>query len=83
MLNFIKNNKYKIIILPTVLLAGIFIGGCTDNKANAKDSTFSGGGPLTVAKVLVDNDTKQEYIVVSDSNGIAITPRLDKDGNER
>ena len=24
----------------------------------------------------IDNDTKQEYIVVQDSNGVAITPRL-------
>lgn len=76
MIQFIKENKYKIIILPAVLLVGIVIGGCTDNKANAKDSTFSGEGPLTSTHVLIDNDTKQEYIVVQDSNGVAITPRL-------
>ena len=32
MLNFIKNNKYKIIILPAVLLVGIFIGSFGINK---------------------------------------------------
>ncbi|MBW3350638.1 hypothetical protein [Limosilactobacillus reuteri] len=76
MLNFIKKNKYKIIILPIILLLGIFIGGCSDSNATAKDNTFSGEGPLTSTHVLIDNDTKQEYIVVQDSNGVAITPRL-------
>lgn len=76
MKNWLKKNKYKIIILPAVLLVGIFIGGCSDSNATAKDSTFSGEGPLTSTHVLIDNDTKQEYIVVQDSNGVAITPRL-------
>lgn len=30
MKNWLKNNKYKIIILPAVLLVGIFVGGCTN-----------------------------------------------------
>ena len=51
MIQFIKNNKYKIIILPAVLLVGIFIGGCSDSNATAKDSTFSGEGPLTSTRL--------------------------------
>ena len=82
MLNFIKKNKYKIIILPIVLLLGIFVSGCTNNNANAKDKTFSEGRGSDEPYVLVDKDTKQQYIVVhNDVNGaVAITPRLDSNG---
>ena len=39
MLNFIKKNKYKIIILPAILLAGIFIGTCTNKTVYADEDS--------------------------------------------
>ena len=81
MLNFIKNNKYKIIILPAVLLVGIFIGECVDITAGADNSMFGGIGFGESAKTITDNETKQQYIVVENGQGIAITPRLDGTGN--
>ncbi|WP_269448996.1 hypothetical protein [Limosilactobacillus caviae] len=37
MKNWLSKSKYKIIILPAVLLVGIFLGGCSDGKADSPD----------------------------------------------
>lgn len=80
MKNWLSRNKYKIIILPVVLLLGIFIGGCTNNEAKANsqdvfdDASFS-------SELVVDKGTKVEYIVVKRGiNVYGITPHLNSDG---
>lgn len=80
MKNWLSKNKYKIIILPVVLLLGIFIGGCTNNetKANSQDvfddASFS-------SELVVDKGTKVEYIVVKRGiNVYGIAPHLNSDG---
>ena len=39
MKDWLKNNKYKIIILPAVLLVGIFIGTCTNKTVYADEDS--------------------------------------------
>lgn len=70
----------KIIILPVVLLLGIFIGGCTNNQTKADsqdvfdDASFS-------SELVVDKGTKVEYIVVKRGiNVYGIAPHLNSDG---
>lgn len=79
MKNWLSKNKYKIIILPVVLLVGIFLGGCSDGKADSPD-IITLEAPNT-ASIAVDNDTGVEYIVVKRGiNVYGITPRLNSDG---
>lgn len=86
MLNFIKKNKFKIIILPAALLLGIFIGGCTNNKVDAESSeplrVTNSDLELNESYVMVDKKTHIQYLVVEENNskGISITPRLNRDG---
>lgn len=63
-----------------MLLVGIFIGVCSGSAIFAKDRKFSDLGFGDTARVLTDNETKQQYIVVDGTEGIAITPRLDGSG---
>lgn len=80
MLNFIKKNKYKIIILPAVLIAGIFIGGCTNGEINA-DGPDIFDEPSFTSEIVADKETKVEYIVVKRGiNVYGISPRLNSDG---
>lgn len=84
MLNFIRKNKYKIIILPAVLFAGIFIGGCT-SKGSQVDSDspldyVSGWAFIYHSGVAVDKDTHVQYLVIKNGDGIGVTPRLNANG---
>lgn len=84
MLNFIKKNKFKIIILPIVLLVGIFIGTCTNKTAYAgEDSPLKSiGGWAFIYRtgLAVDKETHVQYIVVKNGDGISVTPRLNANG---
>lgn len=86
MKHWLKNNKYKIIILPAVLLVGIFIGGCSDNDARAEDTeplrALNSDLQLNDSYVMVDKKTHVQYLVVEENNqkGISITPRLNANG---
>lgn len=85
MLNFIKKNKFKIIILPAVLLVGIFIGGCTssETRANSQDVLKEQNRTTDLANsdIVVDKKTHVEYLVIdSMGGGVSITPRLDTNG---
>lgn len=87
MIQFIKNNKYKIIILPAVLLVGIFIGGCTDSemRADSQDVLKEQHQTTDLANsdVVVDKKTHVEYLVIDGMDtrgGVSITPRLDTNG---
>ena len=80
MLNFIKKNKYKIIILPAVLLVGIFVGGCTNGETKADSQDILDDASFT-SKIVVDKETSVEYIVVKRGiNVYGISPRLNSDG---
>ena len=85
--NWLKNNKYKIIILPAVLLVGIFIGGCTssETRANSQDVLKEQNRTTNLANsdIVVDKKTHVEYLVIDsmdDRGGVSITPRLDTNG---
>lgn len=87
MIQFIKKNKYKIIILPAVLLVGIFIGGCTssETRANSQDVLKEQNRTTNLANsdIVVDKKTHVEYLVIDsmdDRGGVSITPRLDTNG---
>ena len=92
MKNWLKNNKYKIIILPAVLLVGIFIGGCTssETRANSQDvlkenvlKEQNRTTNLANSDIVVDKKTHVEYLVIDsmdDRGGVSITPRLDTNG---
>lgn len=87
MLNFIRKNKYKIIILPAVLLVGIFIGGCTssETRANSQDVLKEQNQTTDLANsdIVVDKKTHVEYLVIDSMDnrgGVSITPRLNSDG---
>ena len=87
MKNWLKNNKFEIVILPIVLLLGIFIGGCTDNGAKADSQEIlenqSGNTVYSDCDIVVDQETHVEYLVVDGDDGrggISITPRLQTDG---
>ena len=92
MKNWLKNNKYKIIILPAVLLVGIFIGGCTssETRANSQDVLKEQNRTTNLANsdIVVDKKTHVEYLVIDsmddhsmdDRGGVSITPRLNSDG---
>ena len=86
MKDWLKNNKYKIIILPAVLLAGIFIGGCSDNDARAEDAeplrALNSDLQLNDSYVMVDKKTHVQYLVVEENNqkGISVTPRVNANG---
>ena len=78
--DWLKNNKYKIIILPAVLIAGIFIGGCTNGEINA-DGPDIFDEPSFTSEIVTDKETKVEYIVVKRGiNVYGIPPRLNSDG---
>lgn len=80
MLNFIKKNKYKIIILPAVLLVGIVIVGCTNGETKADSQDVIDDASFT-SKIVVDKETNVEYIVVKRGiNVYGISPRLNSDG---
>jgi len=80
MLNFIKKNKYKIIILPAVLLVGIFVGGCTNGETKADIQDILDDASFT-SKIVVDKEISVEYIVVKRGiNVYGISPRLNSDG---
>ncbi|MCD5422967.1 DUF6440 family protein [Limosilactobacillus fermentum] len=80
MKNWLKNNKFKIAILPIVLLLGIFIGGCTNSDAVADSrGLFDDDG--FASEIVVDRETNVEYIVVRRGiNVYGITPRLHSNG---
>ena len=91
MIQFIKNNKYKIIILPAVLLVGIFIGGFTssETRANSRDVLKEQNRTTNLANsdIVVDKKTHVEYLVIdsmddhgNNRGGVSITPRLNSDG---
>lgn len=80
MKNWLSKNKYKIIILPAVLIAGIFIGGCTNGVINA-DGPDIFDEPSFTSEIVTDKETKVEYIVVKRGiNVYGISPRLNSDG---
>lgn len=80
MLNFIKKNKFKIIILPAVLLVGIVIGGCTNGETKADSQDVIDDASFT-SKIVVDKETNVEYIIVKRGiNVYGISPRLNSDG---
>ena len=80
MKNWLKNNKYKIIILPAVLLVGIFVGGCTNGETKADIQDILDDASFT-SKIVVDKETSVEYIVVKRGiNVYGIAPRLNSDG---
>lgn len=84
MIQFIKKNKYRIIILPAVLVAGIFIGACTNKTVYAGEVSplkSSGGWAFIYRSGLaVDKETHVQYIVVKNGDGISVTPRLNENG---
>lgn len=84
MIQFIKKNKYRIIILPAVLVAGIFIGACTNKTVYAGEVSplKSGGGWAFIYRsgLAVDKETHVQYIVVKNGDGISVTPRLNENG---
>ena len=86
MKDWLKNNKYKIIILPAVLLAGIFIGGCSDNDARAEDAeplrALNSDLQLNDSYVMVDKKTHVQYLVVEENNQkwISDTQRVNANG---
>ncbi|WP_289460959.1 DUF6440 family protein [Lactobacillus intestinalis] len=87
MIQFIKKNKYKIIILPAILLVGIFIGGCTssETRANSQDVLKEQNRTTDLANsdIVVDKKTHVEYLVIDsldNRGGVSITPRLDTNG---
>ena len=80
MKNWLSKNKYKIIILPAVLITGIFIGGCTNGEINANGSDIFDELSFT-SEIVTDKETKVEYIVVKRGvNVYGISPRLNSDG---
>ena len=80
MKDWLKNNKYKIIILPAVLLAGIFVGGCTNGGTKADSQDILDDASFT-SEIVTDKETKVEYIVVKRGiNVYGISPRLNSDG---
>lgn len=91
MKNWLSKNKYKIIILPAVLIAGIFIGGCTngETRANSQDVLKEQNRTTNLANsdIVVDKKTHVEYLVIDSMDdrgdnrgGVSITPRLDTNG---
>ena len=84
MIQFIKKNKYKIIILPAVLLVGIFIGTCTNKTVYADEDSplksISGWAFIYRSGLAVDKETHVQYIVVKNGDGISVTPRLNENG---
>ena len=87
MKNWLSKNKYKIIILPVVLLLGIFIGDCTNNETKADSQEIlknhSENTVFSDCDIVVDKETHVEYLVVDSTypkGGISITPRLQSDG---
>lgn len=84
MLNFIKKNKFKIIILPAVLLVGIVIGGCTNKTVYADEDSplksIGGWAFIYRSGLAVDKETHVQYIVVKNADGISVTPRLNANG---
>lgn len=80
MKNWLKNNKFKITILPIILLLGIFIGGCTNSDAVADSKDLFDDGGFT-SEIVVDRETSVEYIVVKRGiNVYGIAPRLNSNG---
>lgn len=83
MKNWLSKNKYKIIILPAVLLAGIFVGGCTNGETKADSQDILDDASFT-SEIVTDKETKVEYIVVKRGiNVYGISPRLNSDGKPR
>lgn len=84
MKNWLKKNKFKIIILPTVLVAGIFIGACTNKTVYAGEDSplksIGGWAFIYRSGLAVDKETHVQYIVVKNGDGISITPRLNANG---
>ena len=84
MKDWLKNNKYKIIILPAVLVAGIFIGGCTNKTVYAGEDSplksIGGWAFIYRSGLAVDKETHVQYIVVKNGDGISVTPRLNASG---
>lgn len=84
MIQFIKKNKFKIIILPAVLLAGIFIGTCTNKTVYADEDSplksIGGWAFIYRSGLAVDKETRVQYIVVKNGDGISVTPRLNSSG---
>ena len=84
MKNWLSKNKYKIIILPAVLLVGIFIGACTNKTVYADEDSplksIGGWAFIYRSGLAVDKETHVQYIVVKHGDGISVTPRLNANG---
>lgn len=84
MKNWLSKNKYRIIILPAVLLVGIFIGACTNKTVYADEDSplksIGGWAFIYRSGLAVDKETHVQYIVVKHGEGISVTPRLNANG---
>ncbi len=80
MKNWLKNNKTKIIILPAVLLIGLFIGDYTNREVDAAGSDIFDNYSFDT-QIVTDKKTGVEYILIKRGINIyGITPRLNSDG---
>lgn len=80
-INPMKKNIITFILCIIVLMT-LFIGSVSAGYSSFCWSPFvektTAGKDTVYANILVDKDSGTEYIVVSNENGIAITPRLKK-----
>ena len=84
MKNWLSKNKFKIIILPAVLLVGIFISTYTNKTVYADEDSplksIGGWAFIYRSGLAVDKETHVQYIVVKNDDGISVTPRLNASG---
>ena len=84
MKNWLSKNKFKIIILPAVLLVGIFISTYTNKTVYADEDSplksIGGWAFIYRSGLAVDKETHVQYIVVKNGDGISVTPRLNASG---
>ncbi|MCC4374651.1 DUF6440 family protein [Limosilactobacillus reuteri] len=72
--------------ITIVFLTGMIVEGCTSKNTSADSNGILNnfdGDPTTQSYVATDKETKDQYLVVENSNNdevITITPRLNKDG---
>ena len=81
------NEMLKKITIGSLLIGvGIYLGCITSKDVNATGNEleleFTSAKYSITSFILTDNETNVQYIVVkkNSGDGIAITPRLDKDG---
>ena len=81
------NAMFKKIAIGSLLIGVGMCLGCITNKnvdatGNELESEFISAGYGITSFILTDNETNIQYIVVknNDDGGVAITPRLDKNG---